>query len=138
MPPFKESPRPPRAEKRSRVNFPVQIAWETSDGGQRATLARAREVAPTSVYFELEPNTRLSSPDLLLELEPGQQLSLCARVRVARVEPKEAGRVGIAVVIEDYCFQAMPCAQSAAKYKVAAASSTKGSMARESGFLKAG
>ena len=106
MPPLTEKQRPERAEGRSSINLPVQIAWETSDGRQRVALARAREIASTSVYFELEPDTRLSSPELLLELEPGQELSLCAVARVTRVEAR-GGKIGIAVVIEDYRFRAM-------------------------------
>ena len=85
----------------------VQIAWKTSDGRQHAARARACEVAASSVYFEVDTDAHLSSPDLLLELEPGQELSLCAVARVVRVEAR-GGKIGIAVVMEDYCFQAMP------------------------------
>ena len=106
MPPRRDKPRPDRAEGRSRINLPVQIAWKTSDGRQHVATAHAREIASTSVYFEVDADAHLSSPDLLLELEPGQELSLCAVARVARVESR-GGKIGIAVVLEDYCFRAM-------------------------------
>lgn len=99
-----EMPRVERAEQRGSVNWPVQVLWETSDGRRHALMAQVREVAPTSIYFEIDSQDRLSSPDLLLELEPGQRVSLCAVARVSRVEAKE-GKIGIAVVVEDYCCQ---------------------------------
>ncbi len=93
-----------RVEERGSVDWPIQIFWQTSDGGRRTLMAQAREVSPTSVYFEIDSQDRLSSPELLLELEPGQTISLCAVARVRRVEAKE-GKIGIAVVVEDYSFQ---------------------------------
>ncbi len=105
MRPLPEQPQPQRAEARSRVNWPVHIAWESSDGSQHLAVAQARQVAASSIYFELDPAARLCSPELLLELEPGQELSLCAVARVVRAEAS-GGKIGIAVVMEDYCFRA--------------------------------
>lgn len=101
MPPARAWPRLERTEDRSGVDLPFQIAWKTSDGRQHVTTAQARDIAASSVYFELEPDARLSSPDLLLKLEAGQELSLYAVARVVRVEAK-GGKIGIAVVVEDY------------------------------------
>ncbi len=104
MPPSLDRRRAERAEDRSSVDLPVQIAWQTSDGRKRATTARAREIAATSIFFEVDPSDRLCSPELLVELEPGQQVSLCAVARVVRVESR-GGKIGIAVVLGDYCMR---------------------------------
>lgn len=111
MPRLAEEPRPERSEDRRSIDLPVHIAWETSDGRRHAAVVRAREIASASVYLELDPQTRLSSPELLLELEAGQEVSLCAVARVTRVEQRE-GKIGIAVVLEDYGFRPMPCPDS--------------------------
>lgn len=103
MPPLPEEPRAERAEPRRPVSLPVRISWQTSDGRLRVAPARTRDVTSTSVYLEVDPAARLSSPRPLLELEPGMELSLCASTRVVRVESKD-GKIGIALVIEDYQF----------------------------------
>ena len=107
MPPRRVEPRPARTEDRSRVDLPVQLLWKTSDGRQHVLVAQAREVSATSVFVELEPNSGLSSPELLLQLEPGQEISLCAVARVTRVESKD-GKVGVAMIIEDYRYAEAP------------------------------
>ena len=103
MPPLPEESRLERAEPRRPVSLPVRISWQTSDGRLRLAPARTRDVSSSSVYLELDPASRLSSPRPLLELEPGKELSLCATTRVVRVESKD-GKIGIALVIEDYQF----------------------------------
>lgn len=104
IPPPGELPHIERFEERRTVDWPIQIFWQTSDGSRRTLMAQAREVSSTSVYFEIDAQDRLSSPNLLLELEAGQKISLCAFARVSRVEAKE-GKIGIAVILEDYCFR---------------------------------
>ncbi len=104
IPPPNDLPRIERFEERRTIDWPIQIFWQTSDGGRRTLMAQAREVSSTSVYFEIDSQDRLSSPNLFLELEAGQKISLCAFARVSRVEAKD-GKIGIAVILEDYCFR---------------------------------
>lgn len=107
LPPLEDEPRPGRAEPRRPVELPVQIVWETSDGRRHVAQAFARNVTSTSVYLELDAKAHLSSPDVFLELEPGQTLSLCALTRVVRAESR-GGTVGIALEIEGCCLAAVP------------------------------
>lgn len=106
MPPLPNAPRPGRGEDRRTINLPIQIVWETSDGREHLAAAHATEITSTSVYFELDPAAGLCSPELLLELEAGRELSLCAVARVARVETK-GSKIGIAVEIEGCRFRAI-------------------------------
>lgn len=107
LPPWPGEPRPQRAEARDRLSAPVRIAWRTSSGQWRAVKGCTREVSATSMYFELDPGVHVSSPNLLLELEPGLALSVCAVARVMHVEQRD-GKIGIDVVMDDYCVQALP------------------------------
>ncbi len=106
MPPPPGPPRHARSESRTSLDCPVRLAWETSDGQRHMTEARARQVAATSVYLEIETGARITSPNLVLELETGRKFSLCAFVRVARVQQNEK-TIGIAVVLEDQ-FEVLP------------------------------
>lgn len=107
MPPLPARHRPVRGERRRATQWVVQLAWKTSDGRQRTVPALARNVTSTAVYLELEPAAHLSSPEPLLELQPGQELSLCALTRVIRVEA-QPGKIGIALEIEGYRCAALP------------------------------
>lgn len=106
MAPLPDAPRLGRGEGRRSINLPIQIVWETSDGREHLAAADVKEITSTSVYFELDPAAGLCSPELLLELEPGRELSLCAVARVARVEPR-GGKIGVAVEIEGCRYRAM-------------------------------
>lgn len=102
LPPLPDRPRLRRAEGRTRINAPVQLLWKTADGRQHTAMAQALDVAASSVYFEVDVGAGLASPKLLLELEAGREISLYVLAHVARVEAKD-GKIGVAVVLEDYC-----------------------------------
>lgn len=114
LPPLPDEPRPGRAEPRRSVRVPVQLVWQTSDGRRHVAPAETCNLTSMSVFLELDAAARLSSPEVFLELEPGQTVSLCAVTRVVRAETR-AGKVGVALVIESCCFEALPLQADASR-----------------------
>lgn len=69
----------------------------------------SRDISTSGVYFSLaEPCELGSELECVLTLPPDSQFGKSAQIRfrgkVVRVEKPEAGRIGVAAVIENYVF----------------------------------
>ncbi len=84
-------------------------AAETTEAAEAEHETFSRDISTSGIYFSLgEPCELGSSLECVLTLPPDSQFGKSAQIRfrgkVVRVEKPEAGRIGVAAVIENYVF----------------------------------